>query len=570
MTFTEGEFYFICFSRVFIAEMRYYNFSNATNPFFRSTIDKLMNESEVDPIAYLASCAVDRLQAFDALSKLASQFGSTTHFSNVISTKIRLNVLEILECCSRSIEYNTEIVGTALSALTGQSYWNMLNANQLPRSHNPSVVFLNDEVLTSGLLEEARYRYPYETLPFLKLVRALAPSTCLFGQDDVKTIVDYLENIPTFTHVLAPEFSAYTTYSEEDNTNSIQLTEPIHLFGPRVKLITGTKSSALLEQEPDFCIPERTTGRMVSEPNQPKVAMWYHSYSGFKYLAKLLETFLAAADQIDATTGESADPEAVTEIITTFALILNGLSKSPDAVKSRQEASRILQLASLGLNRNRDIISVVFDIFEEELQRQSVNVGSEEPLELLTSCLQFIHALIWISPGRVWPFIGRSGLLDLGRGSSKLSTIVGGIELVTGRYDFLLSCTVLFGALVEDLALNTVSRRCKSKSSKRFDGSDDMAGTGVPDQVLSKVLLSFTRFLVDAFESSCTWKFFDQDDCRQLRKNIAGTFVKILHYAYGIEESIAETVDSASEQTTPKPLVSKLGFSNSSIPKKKT
>jgi len=400
-------------------------------------------------------------------------------------------------------------------------------------------------------------------------VRALASSTCLFGQDDVKTIVDYLENIPTFTHVLAPEFSAYTTYSEEDNTNSIQLTEPIHLFGPRVKLITGTKSSALLEQEPDFCIPERTTGRMVSEPNQPKVAMWYHSYSGFKYLAKLLETFLAAADQIDATTGESADPEAVTEIITTFALILNGLSKSPDAVKSRQEASRILQLASLGLNRNRDIISVVFDIFEEELQRQSVNVGSEEPLELLTSCLQFIHALIWISPGRVWPFIGRSGLLDLGRGSSKLSTIVGGIELVTGRYDFLLSCTVLFGALVEDLALNTVSRRCKSKSSKRFDGSDDMAGTGVPDQVLSKVLLSFTRFLVDAFESSCTWKFFDQDDCRQLRKNIAGTFVKILHHAYGIEESIAETVDSTSEQTTPKPLVSKLAFSDSSIPKKK-
>ena len=256
-----------------------------------------------------------------------------------------------------------------------------------------------------------------------------------------------------------------------------------------------------------------------------------------KYLGKLLETFLAASDQVDATTGMPADRNAVSEIIGIFANLLLGISKSAKTKPEwKDEAVRILETASSGLNRNRDIITVVFDIFEEELQRQSNHSGSDVPLDVLVSCIHFIHATISISPGRVWPLLARSGLLGVGHGDGRLSTIVESVELVSGRYDLLLSCCQLYEALVEDFAANAVRRKSSSKSSARFVNGEDIR-TGIPDQVLSKILLSFTRYLVDVLESSCTWKFAVQDDRRRLSRIIEVTFDKILVYTYSIEST---------------------------------
>ena len=514
---------------------------------YEGTISEINRVPIDDPIQHLALVAVDGSHVFETLSQLALQLGdvSGAHFSKTIGEKARIVMLDLIRGSS-AVGYIPEVLLATLSALTGgQSYWDLTDAQEVRKEDDPLSMFLDSEELVSHLLISARARYPFEPLPFLKLSRALAACTSCYSAEGSKSIIDFLDRIPSFTQILPDDFSAYETTHEEENNNSIRLTKPVQLFESRLRSLRGFgDQSALMKIDPELYIAAGTYGRMVSESN-PRVAYWFHEYSGFKYFGKLLETFLSAGDQLDATTGNIADRDSVAEIIGLFATLLLSISKaSKNNPSLRDEALRILEIASSGLGRNRDITSVMFDIFEEELQKQSTSFGSEVPLEVLTSCVQFIHALTPFTAGRVWPLIGRSGLLETSSGVSMLASIVGSVELVSGRYDFLLSCTRLFEALVEDFVASVVNRKARGKSSGRFANGDAPA-TGVPDQVMSKVLLSFARYLTDVLEACCTWKFADQDDCRRLCKTIAMTFDRILHYTYGLETSA-----KGSESTT--------------------
>lgn len=445
----------------------------------------------------------------------------------------------------------------ALTDLKIFSYWDIVDSPPPAKGLDPTPAFLQDEDLISAFLINARSRYPFEPLPFLRLVRSLAVFTSGFEEGECLSVIDFLERIPSFTYLIPESFNAYETTLEEDNNNSIMLTRLVPLFETRQKTIRGFQhhSMSLVKMDSDLCIAAGTYGRMVSESN-PKVGYWFHEYSGYKYFGKLLETYLAAGDQVDATTGDVADRDSVTEIIALFAVLLLSVSRSAAPNYPSDEALRILEIASSGLGRNRDIITVVFDIFEEELQRQSVSSGSEVPLDLLISCVQFIYSLTLVAPARVWPLLGRSGFLDNSRGSGKLPSIIGGVEIVSGRYELLISCARLYEALIEDFVATTVKRRSTVKVATRFS-SGEVSRIAVPDQTISKVILSFTRYLLDVLESSCTWRFVELDDCRRLRKIIAGTFDKILYYAYGLTESSHDDPLSTSKIPHPKQDISK-------------
>jgi nuclear pore complex protein Nup188 len=491
-----------------------------------------------DPIQYLALTAVNDCKVFEVLSDLALRFGDSSHarFSDVIGAKMRIVILDLIQC-STIVGYIPELVSATLSALTGgQNYWGFVDGRRPLPNGDPLAMFLNDEELVTNILISARARYPYESLPFLKIIRALAACTTCYAGDGLKSVIDFVESVPSFTFILPDVFSAYETTQEEDNNNSIRLIRPVQLFDARARSFNGLLNQSTVQKfDEDFVMPVGTYGRMVSESN-PKVAYWFHDYSGFKYFGALLETFLGAGERLDATTGDIADRDSVAEIVGFLATLLVSITKtSGGGGSSKDEALRILEIASSGLGRNRDITTVIFDIFEEELHKQSTSFGSEVPLEVLISCTQFIHALVPIAPGLIWPVVGRSGLLELNRGGGKLSSIVESVELASGRYEFLYSCTRLFEALVEDFVENAVPRKARGKTLTRFG---DTPATGVVDQVLSKILLSFTRYLVDVFESSCTWKFVDQDDCRRLSMTISKTFDNILRYAYGLEVPI--------------------------------
>lgn len=519
-----------------------------------------ISKEAVDPVETLALTAVNDCRVFEGIYDLSQHLGSTSnaYFSLNFGARVRLVILELIQY-TPALGYIPEVVEAMTATLIGgQNYWDVVDAPQLPRDYDPTLDFFQQDHLVGTLFKNASARYPFESTPFLQLIRALANSPNGYRTSDQHPIFDCLEPLDIFTYSLPEHFAEYETIQEEENNNNIRLTHPIQLFRSRTKTLlyeTQRNSSALAMLDSDFSIPAGTHGRIVSESG-PKVAFWFHNYSALKYFGKLLETYLTAGNVVDATTGQPADCDSVSEIIEIFATLMLGISKSSTSnSESKAEALRVLEIASSGLSRNRDIISVVFEIFEEELQKLAGQSGSEVSLDVLICCTHFIHALLPVSPRRVWPLLAQSGLLGVGRGGGRLPAIVEGVEVVSGRFEFLTSCCRLYDALVEELAANTVRRKTGSKTTARYVDGHDFE-TGVSDQILSKTLLAFTRYLVDVLETSCVSKYAIADDRRRIIRIITSTFDHILSYTYGL--NVDSTTDS-------KPLMGTLVASSSVI-----
>jgi nuclear pore complex protein Nup188 len=504
-------------------------------------------------IDILARTAVNHCNLFETISALSLRLGSTSDafFSNSMGAQMRMTLLDIIKSSTR-IGYIPEIVEATLSTLNaGQTYWDILDSKHPVKIDDPVVAFLDDEILLQHILANAKSRYPYEPLPFLKIIHSLAAKLCFSDDADALSALKILEDLSVFTYVLPPDFSDYETTQEEDNNNNIRLTKDIQLFESRSRAAryqpSLSSSLALTTVDADFCIRAGTLGRIISDTG-PRVAFWFHSFSGLKYIGKLLETFLTASDQVDSTTGMPTDRDSVSEIIGILATLLLSITRSSEhGPSSREDAERVLNEASSGLSRNRDITTVIFDIFEEELQKKSSFSGSDVSLEVLVSCLHFIHAMVPIFPGRVWPLMSRTSLL--GAGGGRLASIVESVELLSGKYDFLISCCRLYEALVDDFSANAIHRRQSNKSAARYHQHRDNIGIGIPNQVLSKILLSFTRYFLDVLESSRDWKYASHDDRRRLSWTVGKTFDKLLQYSYGVDSPLEPTTvdDQVSE-----------------------
>ena len=122
---------------------------------YEETVEKIMHSYRdgEDTIQYLALSAVDRGHVFETLFALASQLGGTSnsHFSPVIGAKMRVALLDLIRSSS-DVGYTREVVEATVSALTGgQTYWDLLDSQQLRREDDPVAQFLNDEELVESI-----------------------------------------------------------------------------------------------------------------------------------------------------------------------------------------------------------------------------------------------------------------------------------------------------------------------------------------------------------------------------------------------------------------------------------
>lgn len=503
--------------------------------YFEQVMERVMNTSmDGDPIEYLAGTVVNQLHVFDVVTALVQNFSASpsSQRPRPMEWAVRMVLLSLIRSCTVFIDYIPEVVQALLTIL---DYPSAIQARgDVP---NPIDEFLSDQTLADAFLRPAMARYPYESLPFLKLMRNVASCQDKL-EDDSTPAARLLGVMPSFTHELPNDFRSYVVTHEEENTNTIQLTEPISLFEPRNNLRLQYKQANEDPEASDgFIIPAGTLGRVVSDDG-PKVVVWFYQYSGLAYFGRLLDTATATGEYLDATTGGPLDRDSQAEVISLFATLLSTSTRIASSDVEAQELSqRILGEASDALGRTRgDIISVVFDIFGEELESRSSRTQSEDSLDILLACTNFIKALIPVMPGRVWPLLGRSGLLNIDGRGGRLAAIVGSLEMVLGDYRFLLSCTELFEALVEDCVKHAALRRAGSKALVRRGSTENLA-TGVPPEILSKVLLSFTRTFIDVFQSGCNWKYAKPEQRLLLHRRIADIFRDVLRYTYGVDDS---------------------------------
>lgn len=524
--------------------------SSDTSPqlsFLEELLERVMLTAlDVDPIAYLAERAVDVNGVFNILTALAvdycTPFGSEHHGQSGL--RMRRVLLELIQAVLGLVDYQPALLIAALAVLTGsERYWDVLERPIELGDAEPASTFLKDDRLMQRLFGTALSRFPYETLPFLKLCRALA--VCNANDDEgLPAIWPLIDEVEEITVMLPAGFVGYKTIREDEEVNYVELIDSLSFIGPDPATSRPSKrlraSMACAVPSDALELPSGTVGRILSE-TRPPVVMWHYEYSGVAYMGKVLQLSLAASDISDDYSNTTLSREVVAEIIDLMSVMISTTVKSTLAKQGsltvHEAARKILEKASDGLDRNQDVISVVFEIFENELQRHRTVSEEDGSVDILVRCIQFTHALLPVMPDRVWPFLGRSSLLGISGGESKISAVIASTEMVTGRYEFLLGCIRIFDALVEDAVGHAVARKTPAKIITRFS-SHLMLSSGISQTAMKKVLLSLQRIMVDVFESTKNWRFAAPEERLEINAFICTVFSKILRYSFAVDDDL--------------------------------
>ncbi|KAL8836341.1 MAG: hypothetical protein Q9170_002955 [Blastenia crenularia] len=517
--------------------------------FLELLLDKsLLVGIDGDPIAFMARAAVDGNRVLSIISSLSvgfcTPFGSDHRGKS--GMKMRHILLDLIKASLGMIEYQPDLLDATLAVLTGsESYWELLERPSQYREAEPAALFLENSVFMEKLFNGALYRFPYEILPFLRFSRALA--ICYDDHEGIgmPAIWPNLAKTKFLTSALPMSFTAYQLIQNDEESSSIQLTANLKIVEdesvsqPRLYKRTKRSSDRVTTQSSSLWhIPRGTQGSVLSE-SKPLVVLWTHEYSPLAYLGMLLRS--ASSEDLVMGNGPHNDaalqelvPEIIDLLSVTLLTAIKGTAVHKEHTSTRDRVQNILDTASEGLNDGQDIVSVVFDIFEQELGRPSKS-SEELALIILGRSVQFMHVLLQVMPDRVWPFLGRSMLLGVKDNNSQLSAVLASTDVATGKYELLIGCTHLFDSLVYDAISHTVVRKSSGKIVTRFAAPQSL-GTGVSHVVMKKVLLSFQRIMIDVYRSVSTLGFVQTDQRFEVTTRLSKIFHQILMNCYGIED----------------------------------
>lgn len=500
-----------------------------------------------DPILWMARTAISEANVFEVIASLAINF--CTPFGSEHSGRpgrtMRLLLLDLVRPASEWVDYGPEIVEASLAILQGsETYWDILKQVPSPGDAEPVAVFLDDQYLMNNIFDAALTRFPYEAIPFLRLCRILATIRSVDRGPNM-SILPVLSNMKSFTCALPDNCASYQVV--ESDVAYLELTSELDMFvnwqvTTRPKSINPSARDLVRSRVSGrFKLPEGTLGREISS-SKPLIVLWRHEYSAFHYIGRALQHAMKG-NEVKPKLGSGSTREIVSEIVGCLTSILAsvpyGEMHSWQLSEARDMARFVLEEASDGLDGNEDVISVIFTIFEAELYRSRSSNREEESNQLLVQCIQFTHALLSVLPGRVWPFLGRSGLLGLEGSESRLAAVVATSEMTSGNYDFLLGCVRLVDALIEDALTHAVSRKQTHQISARFDASgSDVLGTGVTDVTMQKILHGFVRLMIDVFQSCRSWKFVSLLQRLEINTRICSLFDQILYTCFGIDDNL--------------------------------
>lgn len=483
-----------------------------------------------DFVRFLVSSAVDRCHLFDLIYTISDQLKviSGPSEGTLVGQLGQLELLDLIRSGVQYLDYIPELVSAVLCIISepnpSSSY---ALDSQDHHAFDPRAVFLQDEVLMEKIFKNAKSRFPYEAINLLKICRALSGCN-LEDEDGLPLISRELEFMETYTQVVAHGFQGYHPTREDENANYVSLVQPLIMNEVRQGNRPGQNSHELTLFHESSLLPAQTLGQVVSD-SKPAVIMWHRQYNCITFLGKWLE------QSINNRSGQNVpDEEVAIDIVGLLADLMESAHSIPGQKDSHSGARRILEMASDGLDRQGDIISVIFDIFERSLQNASEAAASNENLELTNVCLHFISALAKVLPGRVWPCLVRSSFLAVDGKGGMLAKIVFAVEASSGDFSFLLASVRLFEAAVDDAISHAAIRRTATNVTTTSHAAEYTAG--VPLYAMRNCLLSFVRAMVEIFSNNTSWKHNNIQQQLRVNTSLATIFQKILYYVYGVED----------------------------------
>ena len=500
-----------------------------------------ITEIDGDSINYLALSAVQNDNVFEVLTTIATEYCTPFGFEHgaAMGGEMRKILLDLVGACVDFVQYTPALISATMAVLTGsERFWDLLDSPLGSFEHQPTSSFIRNPLLRYKILLRAASRFPYESLPFLQISRALGFQYTNSKGEAAPPWMN-LEELDIFTCKIPNGFDSLTPIREEEDGDYIKLTDNLSVvIGSRETdlLAPWDTSRAYMHGLSAVIIPSNTTGIIQSEA-KPFIIGWNYSYQGLGYMGKILQSALAA-DGSPSASSSIISSAVVSEVIHLINTLLTSAIKDPTAgsnhSKILESAKSILGHASDGLGQNQDIISVILQLFENELYGVQQLRPDEISMELLTQCTQFMCVLLRLLPDRIWPFLGRSGLIGIGQDEPQFSYVISQ-EMMLGRYDFLLACVRLYAALVEDAIALSISRKAPAKALVRF-GSSDASASGISRDTMQNVLLYLCRCMIDVLESISNWKFVVAADRMEINAHLCATLEKVLYHCFGIDD----------------------------------
>ena len=445
-----------------------------------------------------------------------------------------------------SLNYSPFVLEMISAILAGEDgYWRFRargETNSYPLHVTGRV--LGDDPLLRNIMTPARGRFPLEGVPFIRLCRTLLPFQDE-SPDGNDLISDILSNIGTFTSLITEPQIAYDLIGEGDHLQ-LRLLNSIDAIAMVFPQLLQCFPASDHDASDSLTIPAGITGLPLRD-EKPIIALWEYQYSGIRFCGLALQLLLHWRTR--ARKGETTDEYSAlyalnTEIITLLATWLIKIAASNGREASLDKPGALLAAISDDLDRNQDVVAIICDLLEGELYQINPD---PEAARLIFRCLQFLVALAKVMPGRVWSFLGRSGLLGLHGQENRLMAIIAATEMSTGQYDILLSAVQLLDVLVENAALASGSRHSSSTVLKRFRASDSyINGSGIQSATVKKIIQQFVRIIIDVFEVSSNWNFQKQEHKLSLTLGTLAILHKLISYTFNYDdESSPETRLSA-------------------------
>ncbi|KAI1653242.1 nucleoporin subcomplex protein binding to Pom34-domain-containing protein [Daldinia decipiens] len=506
-----------------------------------TTIDKrryddfLINKSldrDFKRVQVLAVMATDRARVYDVIAAMSSCLGTSDNaiFPDSIGSRMRCAFLDLLRVTYPFVGYKSEPVYALIAVLSGgQGYWDLSQSRTTSAEQDVITLAFNDEVILERYFQQALNRFPYEFIPFLTLCRTLYSSHT--NDNNCELILKLLQKTPTLTFTLPNDFNDYQLAYEEDNSNSFQFLEDFPLLAP-----VASRRRITAEDE-HFVIPAGTYGRFIVD--EGRIVQVEYGHSALALLGKRLDANLVASkynlELGELTTEDTAEAVSLlatlvrTECVRSQTLGENS-SDTPEA------ALAIVGEASRTLSRTKDIISVVCDTLDLLLDADP----ESNVLAAVAACLQFLHAVLPICPGRVWSYMSRCTILGNQSQGGRLARLVGSLDLSDVRLEFLMSAVRLFSNLIDSAMSSSVRRKTGAKTNSRQKQTQDI-WLGVSDKIVTQISLSIVRASMDILESSSTWRFASDLDRMVLVRDVVPIMDKVIYYTFSMDDINSKT-----------------------------
>ena len=501
-------------------------------------IDIIQDAADDQDIASsLMSTAVDELRMYDVLVAVIAEasFANISIGDNISQVRVRLVVLKIIRMGLSVTKYSHEVLIALLAALTGCEN----HCFSPPKALDLDIVmigaFLDDtEILYPHIFQQSQMRFPYETLPFLKLCTALEAAFRERGRR-IK-IMRWLRNMTRFTQRLPPHYTSYELAREDELPNCIRLTQDLPMFSSRkdkrLQWMQNSSRDRTISEE--LVIPINTIGLIISD-TKPAVTAWELNFSMLQYLTRSLSTLLNTSGLADHSTHQPMSYDAAAEAVAFFSILIETCNTEDSSQK--EELVELFSEVGADIGLQSDLMSIILDLFEQELHTQRDIPAGEGSLELLTQCARLICNFITINPGRVWAFLRRSVLVDIENGVSAMTSVISSVEMLVGRYDFLRACLGIFENLVDDVIKYSVvtiiakNKRALTRYKSALSQSDDFCGDG-----RDTILRSWCATFIDIFKSVPGWKFDIENERFTIETKIASIFRTILRNIYSVDD----------------------------------